>query len=81
MKVLPIRCECRCRLLHPIRDPEGHTHFGEEPTILREMQNLDRRMFLVEFENGTKTFVFPHEIAFSSEIRLNDLSGHLADIR
>lgn len=55
--------ENRCRLLRPIRDHEGRTRFGEQPRILRQVENLDRRMFLVQFEDGAETFVFPHEIA------------------
>ena len=51
-----------CRLLKPVRDREGHTRFNERPRILREVRNLDRVMYLVQFEDGTTTFVFPHEI-------------------
>lgn len=58
-----VQTENRCRLLRPIRDREGRAHFGERPRIVRELENLDRHMFLVEFENGATTFVFPHEIA------------------
>jgi hypothetical protein len=53
----------RCRLLRPIRDREGRTRFLERPRILREIDNLDRRMYLVEFADGVTTFVFPHEVA------------------
>ena len=51
-----------CRLLKPVRDREGHSRFIERPRILREVRNLDRVMYLVQFEDGTTTFVFPHEI-------------------
>jgi hypothetical protein len=51
-----------CRLLKPVRDREGHSRFNERPRILREVRNLDRVMYLVQFEDGTTTFVFPHEI-------------------
>jgi hypothetical protein len=51
-----------CRLLKPVRDREGHSRFDERPRILREVRNLDRVMYLVQFEDGTTTFVFPHEI-------------------
>jgi hypothetical protein len=51
-----------CRLLKPVRDREGHSRFGERPRIIREVRNLDRVMYLVQFEDGTTTFVFPHEI-------------------
>ncbi|MGH7840917.1 MAG: hypothetical protein ACREQT_05280 [Candidatus Binataceae bacterium] len=52
----------RCHLLRPVRDHEGRTRFDEKPVILREVNNLDRRMFLVQFENGSTTFLFPDEI-------------------
>lgn len=53
----------RCRLVRPIRDRNGRVHFGEQPTILREVDNLDRQMLLVQFDDGAKTFVFSHEVA------------------
>lgn len=56
-----------CRLLRLIRDREGRAHFGEQPRILQEMENLGRHMFLVEFNDGARTFVFPHEIALRHE--------------
>jgi hypothetical protein len=64
MEALHTQNEDRCRLLRPVRDRDGRTHFREQPRILREIENLDRHMFLVRFENGGTTFVFPHEIAF-----------------
>jgi hypothetical protein len=51
-----------CHLRRPIRDRSGRTRFSETPTILREMLNLDRRMYLVKFADGATTFVFPDEI-------------------
>jgi len=53
----------RCRLVRPIRDRAGRVHFGESPIILRELVNLDRRMLLVQFGDGSTTFVFPEEIS------------------
>jgi hypothetical protein len=52
-----------CRLLRPVRDHEGRTRFGEQPTILRQIHNLDRSMFLVQFADGATTFLFPDEVA------------------
>jgi len=52
-----------CRLLRPVRDREGHSHFTEQPLILKEIKNLDRHMYLVKFDDGATTFVFPHEMA------------------
>jgi hypothetical protein len=51
-----------CLLKRPIRDRDGVNHFNEKPKVLREVTNLDRRMFLVEFDDGTTTFLFPEEV-------------------
>ena len=32
-----------CRLLRPVRDHEGRTRFSEQPTILRQIRNLEQR--------------------------------------
>ena len=52
-----------CRLLRPVRDHEGRTRFVEQPTILRQISNLDRSMYLVQFADGVTTFLFPDEVA------------------
>jgi hypothetical protein len=52
-----------CRLLRPVRDRQGQTRFSEQPLVLREVKNLGRRMFLVQFEDGSTTFLFPDEIS------------------
>ena len=52
-----------CELLRPIRDREGRSRFRERPLILREINNLGRRMFLVRFDDGATTFLFPYEVA------------------
>jgi hypothetical protein len=54
----------RCRLTRPIRDREGRGRFAEQPQILRKLKNLDRQMYLVRFDDGATTFVFPHEVLF-----------------
>ncbi len=51
-----------CRLLKPVRDHQGRTRFTEHPRIVRELLNLGRRMYLVEFEDRATTFLFPNEI-------------------
>ena len=51
-----------CRLRKPIRDKSGRSRFTENPVIVREMRNLDRCMYLVKFEDGATTFVFPDEV-------------------
>lgn len=52
----------RCRLLKPVRDHEGLSRFSEKPRILRSVDNLGRRMFLVQFDDGATTFLFPDEV-------------------
>ena len=51
-----------CKLQRPVRDHEGRSRFGEQPRILREVNNLDRRMYLVQFADGATTFLFPDEV-------------------
>jgi hypothetical protein len=55
----------RCRLLRAIRDQQGRSRFHEEPRVLREVCNLDRRMYLVQFDDGSTTFLFPDEVAIN----------------
>ena len=52
----------RCRLLKPVRDHEGLSRYGEKPRILRSVDNLGRRMLLVQFDDGATTFLFPDEV-------------------
>jgi hypothetical protein len=52
----------RCSLVRPIRDREGRLRFHENPAIVREVVNLGRLMYLVRFDDGATTFVFPDEI-------------------
>ncbi|HZP45152.1 MAG TPA: hypothetical protein VFB15_05835 [Candidatus Binataceae bacterium] len=52
----------RCLLLKPVRDHDGVARFKEKPIIVREVNNLGRRMFLVKFADGGTTFLFPEEV-------------------
>jgi hypothetical protein len=52
----------QCRLLKPVRDHEGLSRFSEKPRILRAVDNLGRRMLLVQFDDGATTFLFPDEV-------------------
>ena len=52
----------RCRMLRPVRDHEGLSRFSEKPRILRSVDNLGRRMLLVQFEDGATTFLCPDEV-------------------
>ena len=51
-----------CQLALPIRDRTGRVRFRENPEVIREVENLGRRMLLVRFEDGGTTFLFPHEV-------------------
>ena len=51
-----------CKLQKPVRDHEGRSRFSEQPRILREVNNLDRCMYLVQFADGATTFLFPDEV-------------------
>ena len=51
-----------CLLKRPVRDRDGVNHFNERPKVVRELINLGRRMFLVEFDDGSTTFLFPDEV-------------------
>lgn len=51
-----------CRLVRPVRDTQGKSRFAEEPVILRAVDNLGRHMYLVQFDDGSTTFLFPNEI-------------------
>ncbi|HEY2665095.1 MAG TPA: hypothetical protein VGI47_12200 [Candidatus Binataceae bacterium] len=54
-----------CKLLKPVRDKQGRNRFEERPKIIREVKNLDRRMFLVQFIDGSTTFLFPEEVTLN----------------
>ncbi|MGO9605000.1 MAG: hypothetical protein ACLQAT_16710 [Candidatus Binataceae bacterium] len=51
-----------CRLLRPVRDHAGRSRYGEKPRVLREVNNLERHMLLVQFDDGATTFLFPDEV-------------------
>jgi hypothetical protein len=53
----------RCELRRPVRDHDGRVRFRETPMILREMDNLGRHLYLVSFDDGSTTFLFPEEVA------------------
>jgi hypothetical protein len=55
-----------CRLLRAVRDSQGRSRFTEEPVIVREVDNLGRHMLLVQFDDGSTTFLFPTEVAIQN---------------
>lgn len=52
----------RCQLRKPVRDRQGRNRFNEQPLIIREVNNLGRDMLLVQFDDGSTTFLFPDEV-------------------
>lgn len=59
----------QCRLLKPIRDPNGKTRYREEinPTVIRVTVNLDREMYHVRLNDGLIMILFPREIEIIEE--------------
>ena len=51
-----------CRLVRAVRDSHGRHRFTEQPLIVREVDNLGRHMLLVQFDDGSTTFLFPAEV-------------------
>jgi hypothetical protein len=56
-----------CRLLKPVRDHEGRSRFVERPRVLHEVTNLGRHMYLVQFDDGATTYLFPNEIRIGGQ--------------
>ena len=59
----------KCRLVHPIRDPEGKSRYREEsdPIIIRVGNNLDRLMLYVQLNDKTIMVLFPKDIEIIEE--------------
>ena len=65
------RAGLRCRTIRFVRTVEGDLRRDAQGTIRYEMDNLDRRLVLVEWDQGFTVPVFPHEIEVSApELRL-----------
>jgi hypothetical protein len=60
-----------CRLLEQVRDHEGRIRFAESVELLKEIDNLGRHMYLVRFNDGGTTFVFPNEVEMLTEAAPN----------
>jgi hypothetical protein len=52
----------RCRAKATLHSHSAMVQSGEQGTINYEVENLGRRMFLVEWDNGSSMFAFPDEI-------------------
>ena len=53
----------RCRAKRMIRSHVGMISPLNEGTITYEIENLERRLILVQWDNGVSTYVFADEIA------------------
>lgn len=58
---------CRCYVIHPLRTVEGDLPRGSQGVVVYEMDNLDRHLILVKWDNGLLVPVFPREINFAGE--------------
>ena len=56
------RAGMRCRTVRFVRTVEGDLRRDAQGTIRYEIDNLDRRLVLVEWDQGLTVPVFPHEI-------------------
>ena len=57
----------RCRTLQHLTTRDGTLRRDTYGTIRYEIENLDRRLVFVEWENGMSTPVFAHEITLCME--------------
>lgn len=66
------RAGMRCRTLRFVRTVAGDLRKDTQGTIRYELDNLDRRLVLVEWDQGFTVPVFPHEIEVSdaNELRV-----------
>jgi hypothetical protein len=53
----------RCRAVRFVRTVAGDLRKDTQGTIRYEIDNLDRRLVLVDWDQGFTVPVFPHEIA------------------
>lgn len=52
----------KVKLKIPVRAGNGKQYFKELATVSRVCFNLDRKMYLVSFDDGATTFLFPDEV-------------------
>ena len=57
----------RCHTLHLVRTVKGDLPRGSQGTIVHEMDNLGRRLILVDWDTGISVPVFPDEIELEDE--------------
>ncbi len=56
------KTELRCRARSLLRTNAGIVDASSYGTIILETENLGRRLFEVQWDNGICAYVFPHEI-------------------
>lgn len=61
------RTGMRCRARRQITTVEGIVPPNSQGTIRYEMENLDRQLIIVAWDNGIETPAFPHEIEVLEE--------------
>ena len=55
-------------LTDTIRDASGKSHrIGQHVTIVKRSETLGREMYLVQFEDDSRGYVYSHEIELVSE--------------
>jgi hypothetical protein len=57
----------RCRTIRFVRTVEGDLPRNSQGTIRCEMENLDRHLIFVQWDQGFTVPVFPHEIEMCAE--------------
>jgi hypothetical protein len=65
----------RCRATRQIRTHAGNVQLSAEGTIISEIDNLGRHLIEVDWQNGVRAYVFPHEIDIVSDDSRNDLAA------
>jgi hypothetical protein len=57
----------RCRAKTTVRAHEAKIEPESQGTIVHEIENLGRRMILVEWDGDSSLYVFPEEIEIAGE--------------
>ncbi len=60
------RSGLRCRAKGVLHSHAAMVQPGEQGTITYEVENLGRRMVLIQWDNGPSMFAFPEEIEIVS---------------
>jgi hypothetical protein len=63
----------RCRATRQIRTHAGNVQLSAEGTIISEIDNLGRHLIEVDWQNGVRAYVFPHEVEIVSDKNAADV--------